>query len=563
MRASLIGVFLLLSVATTVCGQQECPLPLVLRPIPREKNIFTDQQESDLGDILSDSLVEDEAVIQDDALSVHLKEVAARLVSYLPENHFRLRFFLIEMSEANAFSLPGGRIYVSRKLIASLKSDDELAAILAHELGHVITHQGAVLMTQEFRQVLGVNSVTDRADIADKIHRVNETWAMHRFRVRDTETGDELTADQVSLYAMARAGFRLQAFPDALDRTADLRGKTGNWITDFFHSTKPEQKRLREAIRSIENIPSACKAVILRAADSEFSDWQLQVIAYKQPAGHEQLTGVLSRQKLAEPLRPNIFNLRFSPDGKYILAQDDGGIHVIAHDPFSDLFFIEASGAYKAFFTPDSKSIVFYTPELRIETWGIPAQQRVLVREMILNTSCIQTALAPDGKSLACYDVQGTLSLFDTATGNSIFERKNFFHPTEFGMYLVSYAVAIDSVVSGPGNSDSSPPFLFVNFGFSPDGRYFLAGSVLLAGNESKAFAYDLIDKHETSVGRGVRDAIQGQFVFVGNDRIAAVDLRHPWNRQSYVFPQARSWTNCLSPPRHTSCRRRMVITFS
>ena len=59
---------------------QSCPLPPVLQPVPHAKNIFTDQQESDLGDILSDSLVSDESVIADDAISAHLREVAAKVV---------------------------------------------------------------------------------------------------------------------------------------------------------------------------------------------------------------------------------------------------------------------------------------------------------------------------------------------------------------------------------------------------------------------------------------------------------------------------------------------------
>ena len=97
---------------------QSCPLPPTLLPVPRDKNIFTDRQESDLGDILADYLVRDESVIQNDALSAHLRAVASRIVPYLPENHLRLQFALIELPEANAFSLPGGRVYISRKLVA-------------------------------------------------------------------------------------------------------------------------------------------------------------------------------------------------------------------------------------------------------------------------------------------------------------------------------------------------------------------------------------------------------------------------------------------------------------
>ena len=67
-------------------------------------------------------------------------------------------------------------------------------------------------MTEEFRQVLGVRAVTDRADIAEKLQRVRETWAAHKLHARDSEDLDQQVADQVALYVMARAGFKLQAF---------------------------------------------------------------------------------------------------------------------------------------------------------------------------------------------------------------------------------------------------------------------------------------------------------------------------------------------------------------
>ena len=515
---------------------QSCPLPPTLLPVRREKNIFTDQQESDLGDILADSLVRDESVIEDDALSAHLRAIASRVVPYLPENHLRLQFSLIELPDANAFSLPGGRVYVSTKLVASLRNDDELAGIIAHELGHIITHQAAISISQEFRQVLGVYAVTDRADIAEKLQRDRETWAAHKLRAHDSEDSDQQVADQVALYVMARAGFNLQAFADALDRTSDTRGKTGNWVTDLFHTTKPEQKRLRDAIREIGNMPAACIAPSrsFDASAAAFTDWQSQVIAYNRPEGHEHLTGVVRRQQLAQPLRPNIFNFHFSPDGKYILAQDEGGIHVLSREPLKDLFFINAGDALRAFFTPDSTSIVFYTSDLRIETWNIASQRRILVREMTLNVSCVQTMLAPDGKSLACYDTDGNLWLFDTATGNSIVERKNFFHPSALAFLNIMWAKA--RAESGGEDVEHETPFLFVNMRFSPDARYFLAGSSFLAGFESNTFAYDLTEHHEATVGRGVRTAVKGQFVFLQN-RIIAVDQLSPSKSPMVEFP--------------------------
>lgn len=51
-------------------------------------------------------------------------------------------FALLDSSEINAFACPGGIILITRGMLSSVKSEDELAAVLAHEIGHVIHRDG-------------------------------------------------------------------------------------------------------------------------------------------------------------------------------------------------------------------------------------------------------------------------------------------------------------------------------------------------------------------------------------------------------------------------------------
>jgi hypothetical protein len=50
---------------------------------------------------------------------------------------------------------------------------------------------------------------------------------------------------------MARAGFAPHAYVDLWDRFQQTHGKTGSWFSDLFGSTRPEQRRLREMLKSI------------------------------------------------------------------------------------------------------------------------------------------------------------------------------------------------------------------------------------------------------------------------------------------------------------------------
>jgi predicted Zn-dependent protease len=163
-RGSLWALLLLLCATSKLDAEQNCPLPPSVQSIAAGKNVFSDQQEADLGDVMAESLASEISLVEDEALESAL--AGHRRSAYpLSPNKFRFRFALIELHQAHAFSLVGGRIYVSRKMVVLTQNDDELA-VLAHETGHIVTHQKAIRTTRLFRDVLGVTQVGDRADMS-------------------------------------------------------------------------------------------------------------------------------------------------------------------------------------------------------------------------------------------------------------------------------------------------------------------------------------------------------------------------------------------------------------
>jgi WD40 repeat protein len=507
------------SSALSFSTQQPCPQPPALQKVTG-KNIFTEQQEVDLGDAMGESFAREFPLIDDPALTSHLEDLGTRLARFLPPNNLRFRIFLIESPEVNGFSLSGGRIYITRKLVALARSDDELAGVVAHEMGHIVTHQHAIAVTLRLKQVLGVTQVGDRADIFDKFHQLLENARRNPTHVTAERQENEYIADQVALFAMARAGFAPQAYIDLWDRFNSTHGKTGSWFSDFFENTKPEQRRLRELLKSVSAMPPEC-ARITPSSSADFQSWQSQVIASTSPTHSESLPGLLLRQKLAQPLRPDINNLRFSPDGKFVLAQDDGGIHVLSRDPFQFLFFIEAPNADKAFFSPDSKSVIFKTPFLRVEIWDIASQTHKSVHEMLLRVGCLQSLLSPEGAYLACLDRQLTLSLFDVATGSEIASKKNFLQIAQVGFLWLSIMLELEA------NSNSK----LAHLAFSPDGHYFLAGTF------TNTFAYDLVAKRDADLPSSIRNLAHDEFTFVDSGRIFAINYRSPEKCPLLRFP--------------------------
>ena len=531
---------LCLLLGTAVWAQTNCPLPPAIQAIPPSANIFSETQESDLGDVVAERLATDITLVSDDSLNTHLREVGRRVVRYLPSTQFRYQFVLIEFPEANAFSLPGGRVYVTRKLVALAQNDDELAGILAHELGHAVTHQSAVEVTRDLKAILGVTQVGDINDIRDKYLRYLEAFRRKPVK-HESEEGHQYVADQVALFAMARAGYAPHAYVDVWDRFQETHGHIGSWFSDLFGTTKPSERRLREMLKNFAALPAGCAEIHPASDVVAFQKWQAAVISYRQSKLEESLPGVIFKKQLADPLRPDVTNLKFSPDGKYLLAQDEGGIHVLTRDPLALLFFIDAPEANRAFFSPDSRSVIFYTTTLRVEVWDIATQKRSSVSEMVLLKSCIQSTLSPDGKLLGCLHEDFSLSLIDVATSVPVVTKDHFF---EFSSYFAWLLYIIYE-----GKSD------LIAMGFSPDSHYFLAGW------QNSRFAFDIVQRREASLPGSIKRLMRFSFAFLGNDRLVGIDyysadkspvLRFPSGEKITELPLSNS-THVLAPARGDS----------
>lgn len=502
------------------------PAPLVATA---GANIFTPQQEMDLGDAIAEQVQRDFRVIEDDATTAHLRRIGERIVRQMPQTGLQFRFFLFDIPEANAFTLPGGRIYVSRKLIALTRSEDELAGVISHELGHAVTRQPATGMTRLLREVLGVTSVSDRQDIFAKYNELVENTRRKPKafnRGESHEQKEQVIADQIGLYALAAAGYDPQSLSAFWDRYAETKGKTsGGFLSDLFGTTRPEVVRLREMLKLLGTLPAECIAAKSTVSAEEYQKWQAAVINYSGLGGKEVLHGVLSKTVLDPPLRSEVTHLRFSPDGKYLLAQDDSGINVLTREPFQILFRIDAPEALPAQFAPDSQTIAFSTPGLRVESWNVAEQKQQSVKEMYVRDRCLQLELSPDGKALGCLEGDFDLTLYNVATGEQIFQKKSFYKPNFFDLFRLQLIALLSD------EDTDEFKFDFVQMSFTPDAHYFVAGQRSLVftaigtlSSEVASAAVDLTTGASVSLKGNVKKLLTGQFAFTAPDKLLAVN---------------------------------------
>ena len=530
---------LLFSFAARLAAQQTCMPPGLAQQLSSQ-NIFSERQEMDLGDAVAEHLQRDYKVIDDEEVTARLRQIADRIIKNLPPTELKFQLYLFDINDVNAFTLPGGRIYISRKMVAFAQNEDELAGVIAHELGHIVARHATVDMTILFREILGVTQVTDRRDIFEKHNRLIESMRLKPkvFEKLDNhEEGEQGVADLVGLFAMARAGYDPQAQASLWERHHDLKGKKSGFFADLFGRKRPGEKRLRDMQKGLAGLPPACIGQRLVGNSSEFQQWQTAVVAYNGLGRKEVVRGVVNKTALSPALRSDLNHARFSLDGKFILAQDDSGVSVLTREPLAPLFRIDAPDAKPAQFSADSKTVILYTPNLRVEVWDIAEQKLQTAYEVVLRKACAQTALSPDGKILACLDSDFGLSLAEVATGNIIFEKKSFTQVGFSDIFTILLASLLGDSEFSLGNTE------FIGMSFSPNGQYFLAGdnSVRFTAlgslaSESQSLAYDLTSHAVVPLKGDIKKVVASGFAFVGTDKIVG---RHPDPKKSglYSFP--------------------------
>ena len=509
------------SALSAIAVAQDCSPPAIVANAKAD-NMFTPEQEMVFGDLTLENMASDMRFVRDEALVAYVNEIGARIIKHLPPTGLRFQFHIVDIPEANAFNIPGGHVLLSRKLIAYVNNEDELAGVVAHELGHAVVHHSATDVSAALKKILNVTSLGDRKDITEKYNLLIERARTKSFsRKRDHEDAQQLEADKIGLFAMASAGYDPASFYSFFDRLAETEGKTGSWFSDLFGKTRPDEKRLREMIHLTELLPATCRDRAATKANENFLKWQADVVTYRETARREDLPGLVWKRELAPKLRSDVSHFAFSPDGRLLLAQDDYAVTVIQRDPAQVLFQIPVEGADDASFTADGKFIIFSTESLRYEKWSVEERKPVEVRELVLRQDCWEHKLSPDGNYIACVDTALTAKVLDIRTSKKVWEKKDFYQLNFFEFFAWVFSKKEEEKSQSFFRIEFSPDSRYVMFSRSEKFRFRLSiNGMTEAQTENTALALDLTTLKPVDLGGDVKKIASRAYAFVEPDKL-------------------------------------------
>jgi predicted Zn-dependent protease len=166
------------------------------------------------------------------------------------------KFGILDTSSVNAFATPGGNIFISRGLLATMHSEGELAGVLAHEISHVVLKHHLKDIQKNATKNMALDMASLKAgglvgEAAKAVARVG----LEGF-VRGLSRDDELQADRLGVVIAARSGYDPYGLPAVLQTLAALpQDESG--MGQFLGSHPPPADR----IAALETaIPTAWEA---------------------------------------------------------------------------------------------------------------------------------------------------------------------------------------------------------------------------------------------------------------------------------------------------------------
>lgn len=194
--------------------------------------------------------------VSDPRIREMVTRIGQKLVNGTEASKSKYKFnfhVLADSKTVNAFALPGGQIFITMGLFNLLKTEDQLAGVLGHEIGHVIGRHSAEQMAKE-ELTQGLINATDVATYDPNSPNVQSSIARYVGSMINMKYGreDELESDRFGVKYLYETGYEPEA---QIEVMKVLKEAAGGQRQPEFLSTHPDpENRISEIQKYIKEI---------------------------------------------------------------------------------------------------------------------------------------------------------------------------------------------------------------------------------------------------------------------------------------------------------------------
>ena len=221
---------------------------------------ITPEQSYYIGRAVTATILTNYKPYENPAIEAYLNKICT-IITVNSENPDMYRGYHVKMldtAEVNAFSTSAGHILVTKGLLSCAKSEDALAAVIAHEIAHIqLLHSLKSIKTSRFTAAAAATANAALTVVSNDTELANTLNDMVDDVITDLvnngySQGQEFDADELALTLMADAGYNPKAMDDMLYMMKELqKGKAGG-----VYKTHPSpEKRIAKVDKALAKIP--------------------------------------------------------------------------------------------------------------------------------------------------------------------------------------------------------------------------------------------------------------------------------------------------------------------
>jgi predicted Zn-dependent protease len=170
--------------------------------------------------------------IPDENLQRYINEVGQKMARVCQQPDISYHYTAVEDKMTNALALPGGYVFITRGLLAELKTEAQLAAVLAHETGHIVARDTMAAISRQ----IGMTALVAAVHVSGAAGRAAEgADFVAAFLSLQYSRDDEKDADLSGLSYMTQAGYD----PNGMVQTMEILQKLQTERPIEFFSTHP------------------------------------------------------------------------------------------------------------------------------------------------------------------------------------------------------------------------------------------------------------------------------------------------------------------------------------
>jgi beta-barrel assembly-enhancing protease len=193
----LMGVIFLLASGADLPGQTK------LKP---GFNLFSPDQDVEIGKQSAVEVEKQIPLLNDKGMQEYLSKIGQRLAGVAPGPKFPYQFKVANVSDINAFALPGGFMYVNRGLLEAARTEGELAGVMAHEISHVALRHGTNQASKASLAQLGIGLLGESQGTITQIIGAVGGFGLNTLFLKFSRSAEE-QADVLGTQIMTKAGY--------------------------------------------------------------------------------------------------------------------------------------------------------------------------------------------------------------------------------------------------------------------------------------------------------------------------------------------------------------------